>query len=103
MVVALASVSLLAAGQTAPRIAPRDQLKVSVFGLDGMSGDFLVDTDGNVQVPAARLSQGQRPGRREVEASISEGLVTGGFAIRPPQVTSPCSRRPTGRSQSPAK
>jgi polysaccharide export outer membrane protein len=85
--VALASVSFLAAGQTAPRIAPRDQLKVSVFGLDGMSGDFLVDTDGTFKFPPLGLVKAGGLTTREIEASISDGLVTGGFAIRPPQVT----------------
>lgn len=85
--VALASVSFLAAGQTAPRIAPRDQLKVNVFGLDGMSGDFLVDTDGTFKFPPLGLVKAGGLTTREVEASISDGLVTGGFAIRPPQVT----------------
>jgi polysaccharide export outer membrane protein len=85
--VALASVSFLAAGQTAARIAPRDQLKVSVFGLDGMSGDFLVDTDGTFKFPPLGLVKAGGLTTREIEASISDGLVTGGFAIRPPQVT----------------
>jgi polysaccharide biosynthesis/export protein len=87
IVVALASVSFLAAGQTAPRIAARDQLKVNVFGLDGMSGDFLVDTDGTFKFPPLGLVKAGGLTTREVEASISDGLVTGGFAIRPPQVT----------------
>ncbi|HKW01247.1 MAG TPA: SLBB domain-containing protein [Vicinamibacterales bacterium] len=87
LVVALASVSFLAAGQTAPKIAPRDQLKVSVFGLDGMSGEFLVDTDGTFKFPPLGLLKAGGLTTREVEASISDGLVTGGFAIRPPQVS----------------
>lgn len=87
MAVALASASFLAAGQTAPKISPRDQLKVSVFGLDGMSGDFLVDTDGTFKFPPLGLVKAGGLTTREVEAAISDGLVTGGFAIRPPQVT----------------
>lgn len=87
MVVAIASVAFLAAGQTASKIAAHDQLKVNVFGLDGMSGDFVVDVDGTFKFPPLGLVKAAGLTPREVESSISNGLVTGGFAIRPPQVS----------------
>jgi len=87
LVVAAASVAYLGAGQTPTKISPRDQLKVTVFGLDGMSGEFLVDTDGTFKFPPLGLVQASGMTPREVEAAISAGLVTGGFAIRPPQVS----------------
>jgi len=87
MVIAIASVAYLGAGQTATKISPRDQLKVSVFGFDGLSGEFQVDADGTFKFPPLGLvkASGQTP--REVEAAIAAGLVTSGFAIRPPQVS----------------
>ena len=87
MVVAVASVAFLGAGQTASKISAHDQLKVSVFGLDGMSGDFLVDVDGTFKFPPLGLVKAAGLTPREVESSISNGLVAGGFAIRPPQVS----------------
>src|SRR5215471_16487947 len=87
LVVAAASVAYLGAGQTPTKISPRDQVKVTVFGLEGMSGEFLVDADGTFKFPPLGLVQASGMTPREVEATISTGLVTGGFAIRPPQVS----------------
>src|SRR5262249_31428145 len=85
--VAVVFVASLGAGQTPTKISPRDQLKVSVFGFDGMSGEFLVDADGTIKFPPLGLVNASGMTPREGEAAISTGLVTGGFAIRPPQVS----------------
>ncbi|HUL73840.1 MAG TPA: polysaccharide biosynthesis/export family protein [Vicinamibacterales bacterium] len=84
---AAALVAGAAAQQAAPRIAPRDQLKVTVFGFDTMSGEFQVDPDGTIKFPPIGLIKASGMTPREVEAAIAAALVSGGFAIRPPQVT----------------
>jgi len=88
MCVALATVALLGAQQGAvSRIAPKDQLKVTVFGFDTMSGEFPVDADGTIKFPPLGVIKAGGMTPREVEALISAALVSGGYAIRPPQVT----------------
>ena len=77
----------LSAQTAASKIAARDQLKVTVYGLDGMSGDFQVDADGAIKFPQLGLVKAGGLTPREVEAAISNGLVSGGFAIRPPEVS----------------
>ncbi len=87
MAAATAWVTSLGAQQAPTTISPRDQLKVSVFGLEGMGGDFQVDVDGTFKFPPLGLIKVTGLTTREIETEISNGLVTGGFAIRPPQVT----------------
>jgi polysaccharide export outer membrane protein len=75
------------AQQAAAHISPRDQLKVTVFGLEGLSGDFQVDADGTFKFPPLGLIKAGGLTAREVETLISNQLASGGYAIRPPQVT----------------
>jgi len=79
--------SAVAAQTATSKIGARDQLKVTVYGLDGMSGDFQVDTDGTIKFPPLGLVKVGGLTARDVETSISTGLVAGGFAIRPPEVS----------------
>ncbi len=81
------SCAALQAQQPVAHISPRDQLKVTVFGLEGLSGDFQVDGDGTFKFPPLGLVKAGGLTAREVETLISTGLVSGGYAIRPPQVT----------------
>lgn len=83
----MAIVSPLRARQSTSRISARDQLKVTVFGLEGMSGEFQVDADGTFKFPPLGLVKAGGLTPREVETTISDGLVSGGFAVHPPQVT----------------
>ncbi len=85
--IVLACAGATLAAQTPTKIAPRDQIKVTVFGLDGLSGDFQVDQEGMVKFPPLGLLKAAGQTSREVEAAISSALVTGGYAIRPPQVS----------------
>jgi polysaccharide export outer membrane protein len=78
--------SPLGAQSVALKIGARDQLKVTVYGLEGMSGDFQVDADGTIKFPPLGLVKVGGLTARDVESAISTGLVAGGFAIRPPEV-----------------
>jgi polysaccharide export outer membrane protein len=78
--------SALGAQSVALKIGTRDQLKVTVYGLEGMSGDFQVDADGTIKFPPLGLVKVGGLTARDVESAISTGLVAGGFAIRPPEV-----------------
>jgi polysaccharide export outer membrane protein len=85
--VVMAVVSPLRARQSTSKIAAHDQLKVVVFGLEGMSGDFQVDADGTIKFPPLGLVKAAGMTPREVETTIADGLVSGGFAVHAPQVT----------------
>ena len=78
---------LVARQAVVSRISPRDQLKITVFGFETLSGDFQVDTDGSIKFPPLGLMKAGGQTSREVEAAISAGLASSGYAIRPPQVT----------------
>jgi polysaccharide export outer membrane protein len=84
---AAALVAAAGAQQAASRISPKDQVKVTVFGFDTMSGEFQVDADGTIKFPPLGIIKASGMTPREVEAAIAAALVSGGFAIRPPQVT----------------
>ncbi|MFI5177694.1 MAG: polysaccharide biosynthesis/export family protein [Vicinamibacterales bacterium] len=84
---AVAMIAVAGAQQAASRISPKDQLKVTVFGFDTLSGDFQVDADGTIKFAPLGIIKASGMTPREVEAAISAALVSGGYAIRPPQVT----------------
>jgi protein involved in polysaccharide export with SLBB domain len=47
----LGCAALGAAQQSNPKISPRDQINIEVFGIDTMKGKFRVDADGMTSFP----------------------------------------------------
>ena len=75
-----------ASAQPTPKIAVRDQLTITVFGVDGLSGKFAVGSDGTINYPhlgSLRVA-GLIP--RELEGDLTQKLKDGGFLLNP-QVT----------------
>jgi polysaccharide biosynthesis/export protein len=83
LVVGLAGV---AAAQPAPKIAARDQLTITVFGVDGLSGKFAVGSDGTINYPHLGSLRVAGLVPREVESDLMQKLKDGGFLVNP-QVT----------------
>jgi polysaccharide export outer membrane protein len=65
------------------RLDNGDQLRITVFGQDAMTGEYIVDGGGFISMPL--LSQVQARGRtaQELEQQISERLVSEGFLVSP--------------------
>jgi polysaccharide export outer membrane protein len=76
----------LRAQQVEPRIAPSDQLTVTVFGVDSLSGKFLVDAAGEFEFPlVGRLKAGGLTAR-DLGSLISRSLVDKKIMAITPQV-----------------
>ncbi len=75
-----------AAAQSAPRIAPRDQLTVIVFGVEGLSGKFPVGADGTITYPHLGAIPVAGLATRDLEAELVKKLKDAGFLLNP-QVT----------------
>jgi polysaccharide export outer membrane protein len=76
----------LAAAQTAPRIAARDQLTITVFGVEGLSGKFPVGADGTITYPHLGTIRVAGLGTRDVESDLTQKLKDAGYLVNP-QVT----------------
>lgn len=76
----------LAAQQSEPRIAARDQIVVNVFGVDSLSGKFMIDPDGKFEYPLVGRLQAAGLTPRELGDSISKSLVDKKMLTTLPQV-----------------
>jgi len=71
----LGCAALGSAQQSNPKVSPRDQLNIEVFGIESMKGKFRVDADGTISFPPL-----EKPIKvagltiREVEALLSDRL-----------------------------
>ncbi len=72
--------------QLAPRIAPRDQLTITVFGVDALSGKFPVGADGTITYPHLGTIRVSGRAVREVESDLVQRLRDEGYLLNP-QVT----------------
>lgn len=89
LVVALlltAGLVVTAAQQAESKISPRDQIVVNVWGVDALSGKFLVDVDGTFEFPnVGRLTAGGLT-PRELGTLISQSIVDKKLMVTAPQV-----------------
>jgi polysaccharide biosynthesis/export protein len=76
----------VASAQPAPRIAVRDQLTITVFGVDGLSGKFAVGSDGTITYPHLGSIRAAGMITRELESDLAQKLKEGGYLVNP-QVT----------------
>ncbi|MGQ0737279.1 MAG: polysaccharide biosynthesis/export family protein [Acidobacteriota bacterium] len=96
------------AAQGGPKVAPRDSLTISVFGVEALSGKFAVGPDGTISYP--HLGQIKVAGldARAVETQISGQLRQAGYLVNP-QVTVELTQTPnkkviiTGAVRSPGQ
>jgi len=65
------------------RLDNGDQLRITVFGQEAMTGEYVVDGSGFISMPL--LSQVEARGRtaQELEQQISQRLVSEGFLVNP--------------------
>ena len=82
----LLGVAGAASGQSTPKIAVRDQLTITVFGVDGLSGKFAVGSDGTINYPHLGSLRVAGLITRELEGDLTQKLKDGGFLLNP-QVT----------------
>jgi polysaccharide export outer membrane protein len=59
------------------RLGPGDQLRVTVFGQEQLSGEFPVDAGGNVSIPLVGAVPARGLTQRELETRISDTLAKG--------------------------
>lgn len=74
-----------AAGQGEYRVGPQDVLTVVVYGRQELSGKFIVDTDGTVQLPLIERVKVTGLTLRAIEDELEKRLADG--YLRNPQVT----------------
>jgi polysaccharide export outer membrane protein len=82
----MAAAGTLAAGQSSGRVAARDQLAITVFGVEDLSGKFLVATDGTVVYPHLGAVPVAGKDAAQVAAEITARLKEAGLLLNP-QVT----------------
>src|SRR5262245_59864162 len=68
-----------ASAQTAPKIGARDQLTITVFGVDGLSGKFAVGADGTITYPHLGPIRVAGLVTRELESDLTQKLKDGGY------------------------
>jgi polysaccharide biosynthesis/export protein len=76
----------IVAGQSAPKIAPRDQLSIAVFGVPALSGKYPVGVDGTITFPHLGPVAVAGHDTRAVEVDLTKRLKDGGYLVSP-QVT----------------
>ncbi|MEO8481908.1 MAG: SLBB domain-containing protein [Acidobacteriota bacterium] len=78
---------VLAAQQTAPKIAVRDQVRVQVIGTELPTGPFVVDADGAIDYPYVGRVKAQGLTTREFGEALGRRLVAAQVLVGSPQVT----------------
>jgi polysaccharide export outer membrane protein len=89
--------STMASAQSAPTIAPRDQLTVAVFGVERLTGKFPVEVDGSLNYPLLGPLQVAGLTTRELETELGRRLTEGGFFTIVPQITVELEQTPNKR------
>lgn len=86
-----------AAQQAAPKITPRDQIVVAVFGVETLSGKFPVDVDGTLDYPLLGTLRVVGLTTRELEGELGKRLMEGGYFTVLPQITIGLEQTPNKR------
>ena len=89
LVVVAAAVGHVVAQSTAePRIGSKDQLRITVNGVDRLAtGPYVVDANGQIEYPFLGAVKLQGMTAREAGVEISKRLVAKGLLVGTPQVT----------------
>jgi len=82
----LLATAAAAAAQGVPKIAARDQLTITVFGVEGLSGKFAVGADGSITYPHLGSIRVAGLLTRDVETDLAQKLKDAGYLVNP-QVT----------------
>jgi polysaccharide export outer membrane protein len=86
LVAVLLSVAAAAAGQATAKVAARDQLAITVFGVEDLSGKFLVAADGTVTYPHLGAVRVAGMDAAQVAADLTAKLKDAGLLLNP-QIT----------------
>jgi len=92
----LTAASGWAAGQANPRVAARDQLNITVWGIKEWSTRYPVSPDGSIDFPEIGRIKVSGLTSREVADQIAGRLKSGGFLLDP-QVTVELEQTPNKR------
>jgi len=92
----LAAASGLAAGQANPRVAARDQLIITVWGIKDWSTKYLVSPDGSIDFPEIGRVKVAGLTAREAADQLMARVKSGGFLLDP-QVTVELAQTPNKR------
>jgi polysaccharide export outer membrane protein len=77
----------LAAQAVPPRVAARDQVKVTVVGTEIPAGPFTVEADGTIDYPFVGRVKAEGLTARELASEIARRLVAAEVLVGSPQVT----------------
>jgi polysaccharide export outer membrane protein len=72
-----------APGPTALHFHVGDKIKLVVIGEDKITGDYEVDSSGDISVPIAGTLRASGLGKRELEAAIARKLREGQYLLNP--------------------
>jgi polysaccharide export outer membrane protein len=64
-------------------LGPGDQLRVNVFNQANLSGDFVVDGSGFIAMPLLGPLEAGNKTPRQLEQSIADELMRGGYLVDP--------------------
>ncbi|MGE0117995.1 MAG: polysaccharide biosynthesis/export family protein [Dongiaceae bacterium] len=65
------------------RLDNGDQLRITVFGQDAMTGEYTVDGSGNISMPLLAQVQARGLTAQELEGAIGDRLVSEGLLVSP--------------------
>lgn len=77
---------LVATERPVPRLQPGDKAKIVVYGEDKLSGDYEVDSNGQIVIPLVGAVRAVGMTKRDLEQAIAGRLKTGQI-LRDPVVT----------------
>ena len=65
------------------RLAPGDQINLTVYGEETMSGLYMLDEDGNINLPLAGVIKAGGLTKKNLQDKIADILVTEGYQQKP--------------------
>lgn len=65
------------------RLAPGDQIKLIVYGEETLTNTYMLDEDGNINVPLAGVIKAGGLTKKGLQDQIAEILVTNGYQQKP--------------------
>lgn len=65
------------------RLAPGDKINLIVYGEETLTGPYMLDEDGNINIPLAGIVKAGGLTKSRLQQKIAEILVEGGFQQKP--------------------
>jgi polysaccharide biosynthesis/export protein len=73
----------LAASDSLLRLEPGDKINIKVYGEDSLTGEYMVDEDGNINVPLAGSIKAGGTTKSVLQKKIADSLIAKGFQQKP--------------------